>query len=214
MGAKIEPEPQVPPTGGGTSQPSSHLHLVNAATTATQKIPDKRKLSGAELGAARKVFSAGLKYELVSVEKMGSLTELINGSRAYTLGNTINLPGKAHAYPHQYVSVIIHELVHVWQYQHGGWGYAPSAVKAQLFGDGYDFAKALREGKPWAKMNPEQQGQMIQDAFRGAYFEAPGSRFGVFNNKGAVVRPGAPPPDGFADYTQALLDALAVLQKT
>jgi hypothetical protein len=188
--------------------------VVSAATSTAQKIPDKRKLSEAELAAARKVFGAGLKYEAVSVEKMGSFTELINGSRAYTLGNTINLPGKAHAYPHQYVSVIIHELVHVWQYQHGGWGYAPSAVKAQLFGDGYDFAKALREGKPWVKMNPEQQGQMIQDAFRGAYFEMAGSRFGVLNNKGAVVRPGAPSPDGFTDYTQALLDALAVLQKT
>lgn len=213
MGAKIEPESQVPPPEGA-SPASSHLHLVSAATSSAQKIPDKRKLSEAELVGARKVFGAGLKYEAVSVEKMGSFTELLNGSRAYTLGNTINLPGKAHAYPHQYASVIIHELVHVWQYQHGGWGYVPSAVKAQFFGDGYDFAKALREGKPWAKMNPEQQGQMIQDAFRSAYFETPGSRFGVLNSKGAVLRPGARPPDGFSDYTQALLDALAVLQKT
>jgi hypothetical protein len=130
------------------------------------------------------------------------------------MGNTINLPGKAHAYPHQYVSIIIHELVHVWQYQHGGWGYVPNALKAQFIGDGYDFAKALRDGKPWAKMNPEQQGQMIQDAFRGAYFETPGARFGVLNNKGAVVRPGAQLPEGFTDYTSALLDALAVLQKS
>jgi hypothetical protein len=213
MGAKIEPEPQVPPPGGA-SQGSSHLHLASAATSTAQKIPDKRSLSEAELVAARKVFGEGLKYPLVRVEKMGSFTELINGSRAYTLGNTINLPGKAHAYPHQYVSVIIHELVHVWQYQHGGWGYVPSALKAQFIGDGYDFAKALREGKPWVKMNPEQQGQMIQDTFRGAYFETPGCRFGVLNNKGAVVRPGTRPPDGFVDYTAALVDALAVLQKS
>jgi hypothetical protein len=212
MGAKIEPESQVPPPGGAADA-SPHLHMASAATSPPQKIPDKRKLSEDELVSARKVFGAGLKYEAVSVEKIGSVIELINGGRAYTLGNTINLPGKAHASPHQYVPVIIHELVHVWQYQHGGWGYAPSAVKAQLFGDGYDFAKALRAGKPWVKMNPEQQGQMIQDAFRGAYFEMEGSRFGVLNNKGAVVRPDAPPPDGFTDYTQALLDALAVLQK-
>jgi hypothetical protein len=212
MGAKIEPESQVPPPGGA-QQGSPHLHVVSAATSTAQKLPDKRPLSEAELVHSRKVFAGGLKYEAVSVEKMGSFTELINGSRAYTLGNTINLPGKAHAYPYQYVSVIIHELVHVWQYQRGGWGYVPSALKAQLFGDGYDFAKALREGKPWAKMNPEQQGQMIQDAFRGAYFENPGALFGVLNNKGAVVRPGTPPPEGFTDYTSALLDALAVLQK-
>ena len=212
MGAKIEPEPQVPPPGGA-SQGSSHLHLVNGAVSPSQKIPDKRSLSEAELVAARKVFGVGLKYEAVRVEKMGSFTELINGSRAYTLGNTINLPGKAHAYPHQYVSVIIHELVHVWQYQHGGWGYVPGALKAQILGDGYDFAKALREKKPWVKMNPEQQGQLIQDAFRGVYFDTPGALFGVLNNKGAVVRPGSRPPDGFVDYTSALKDALAVLQK-
>jgi hypothetical protein len=187
---------------------------VSAAASTPQKIPDKRSLSESELVAARRVFAGGLKYEVVRVEKMGSFTELINGSRAYTMGNTINLPGKAHAYPHQYVSIIIHELVHVWQYQHGGWGYVPNALKAQFIGDGYDFAKALRDGKPWAKMNPEQQGQMIQDAFRGAYFETPGARFGVLNNKGAVVRPGAQLPEGFTDYTSALLDALAVLQKS
>jgi len=213
MGAKIEPESQLPPPGGA-SQGSSHLHLVSAAASTAQKIPDKRSLSEAELVQARKVFAGGLKYEVVRVEKMGGFTELLNGSRAYTMGNTINLPGKAHAYPHQYVSIIIHELVHVWQYQHGGWGYVPNALKAQFVGDGYDFAKALRDGKPWAKMNPEQQGQMIQDAFRGAYFETPGARFGVLNNKGAVVRPGAQPPEGFTDYTSALLDALAVLQKS
>ena len=54
---------------------------------------------------------------------------------------------------------------------------------------------------------------MIQDAFRGAYFDTPGALFGVLNNKGAVVRPGTTPPDGFVDYTSALVDALAVLRK-
>jgi hypothetical protein len=211
MGAKIEPESQASPPGGPAS---SNLHLVNGATSTAQKIPDKRSLSEAELVAARKVFASGLKYDVVRVEKMGSFLELLNGSRAYTKGNTINLPGKAHAYPHQYVSVIIHELVHVWQYQHGGWGYIPNALWAQAFGDGYDFGKALRQGKPWAKMNPEQQGQMIQDAFRGAWFDSPGARFGVLNNKGAVIRQGTKPPDGFADYTSALVDALAVLRKS
>jgi hypothetical protein len=80
-------------------------------------------------------------------------------------------------------------------------------------GDGYDFAKALRDGKPWTKMNPEQQAQMIQDAFRGAYFDTPGALFGVLNEKGCVVRTNSKPPDGFTDYTSALVDALAVLRK-
>ena len=209
MGAKIEPEPQAAPPQG-----SSALHLANAEPSTAPKIPDKRSLSESEIEAARKVFATGLKYEPVRIEKMGGFTELLNGSRAYTWGNTINLPGKAHAYPHQYVSIIIHELVHVWQYQHGGWGYISNALLAQTFGDGYDFGKALRQGKPWAKMNPEQQAQMIQDAFRGVYFDTLGATFGVLNSKGIVVRPGTQPPDGFTDYTSALEDALAVLRKS
>jgi hypothetical protein len=212
MGAKIEPEPQASPSSD--AQPGSPtLHVVSGATSTAQKIPDKRRLSESELVAARKVFASSIKYEAVSVEKMGGFTEVINGSRAYTLGNTINLPGKAHAYPHQYLSVIIHELVHVWQYQHGGWGYIPNALWAQTVGDGYDFAKALRQGKPWKKMNPEQQGQMIQDAFRGVYFDTPGALFGVLNSKGIVVRPGTQAPEGFVDYTAALEEALAVIRK-
>lgn len=213
MGAKIEPEPQAPPPPGAP-QGSPTLHTVGDEPGTTQKIPDKRSLSESELEAARKVFASGLKYESVRIEKMGGFTELINGRRAYTLGNTINLPSKAHAYPHQYVSVIIHELIHVWQYQRSGWSYIPNALLAQTFGDGYDFAKALRQGKPWAKMNPEQQAQMIQDAFRGVYFDTPGAIFGVHNNKGIVVRPGTQPPEGFTDYTSALEDALTVLRKS
>jgi Domain of unknown function (DUF4157) len=208
MGAKIEPEPQASPPSGAPP-----LQVVSGVTSTAQKLPNKRPLSESELVAARKVFAAGLKYPPVSIEKMGSFLELLNGSRAYTTGNTINLPGKAYAYASQYVSIIIHELVHVWQYQHGGWGYVPNALWAQTLGDGYDFAKALRQGKPWVKMNSEQQAQMIQDAFRGAYFDTPGALFGVLNNKGAVVRPGTTPPNGFVDYTSALVDALAVLRK-
>ena len=214
MGAKIEPETQDSPPPGAAPQGTPALHVVSDTTDTAQKIPGKRPLSESELAAARKVFGSGLKYESVRIEKMGGFIEVLARSRAYTLGNTINLPGKAHAYPHKYVSVIIHELVHVWQYQHGGWGYIPSALLAQTFGDGYDFAKALRQGKSWVKMNPEQQGQMIQDAFRNAYFEIPGTLFGVLNNKGYTVRPGTKPPEGFVDYTSALEEALGVLRKS
>lgn len=212
MGAKIEPESPASPSGG-SQQGASGLHAVSSATGTTVSLPDKRPLSENELHAARKVFVSALDYLSVRVEKMGALTELINGSRAYTIGNTINLPSMAYAYPDKYTHIVIHELVHVWQYQHGGWGYVPSAALAQTLGDGYDFAKALRDGKPWTKMNPEQQAQMIQDAYRGVYFDTPFALFGVLNDKGCVVRSNTKPPDGFTDYTSALEEALAVIRK-
>lgn len=211
MGAKIEPESSATPPEGTPGGPV--LHAVSSAVGTTVNLPDKRPLSEIELQAARKVFVSSLDYLLVRIEKMGTILELINGSRAYTAGNSINLPSKAYAYPNQYTHIVIHELVHVWQYQHGGWGYVPNALWAQTLGDGYDFAKALRDGKPWTKMNPEQQAQMIQDAFRGAYFDTPGALFGVLNTKGCVVRTNTKPPEGFVDYTSALEDALAVIRK-
>jgi hypothetical protein len=213
MGARVDsPEtPDSPPEG--TKQESPNLHLVNAATSTPQALPDKRPLTEAEIQMLRKVFDAGLNYPVVRLTRMNRLIEVLNGSRAYTLGNTVHLPGKAYAYLHQYPSLLVHELVHVWQYQRDGWSYVPSALWAQTAGDGYDFAKALRQGKAWKDMNPEQQGQMIQDAYRGVYFDTPGALFGVLNNKGCVVRPGTPPPDGFTDYTSSLVAALELLRK-
>jgi hypothetical protein len=213
MGAKLE-SPESPPSSPEGEKPSAaNLHSTRAAASASQKLPDKRPLSEAEIHMAHKLFAAGLNYPLVRLTRMGSFIEAINGSRAYTMGNTIHLPGKAYAYLGQYTSILVHELVHVWQYQHGGWGYVPNALWAQIGGGGYDFAKALRQGKPWKKMNPEQQGQMIQDAFRGAYFDTPGALFGVVDNKGVVVRPNTTPPAEFTDYTSALVEALEILRK-
>ena len=211
MGAKIEPEPQAAPPNG-PRQPQLQAVSADASTT-SQKLPDKRPLSDTELVAARKVFGSALNFPPVRIERMGAVIEFFNGSRAYTTGNSINLPKIAYANPGQYTSIIIHELVHVWQYQHGGWGYVPNALWSQTVGDGYDFAKALRQGKPWAKMNPEQQAQMIQEAFRGVYFDTPGALFGIWNNKGTVVRTNNKPPDGFTDYTSSLVAALAVIRK-
>ncbi|MDY7231444.1 eCIS core domain-containing protein [Hyalangium rubrum] len=214
MGAKLEP-PETNAAPAEPSKPSGPIHLVNAAASSAQKLPDTRPLSEVEVQLLRKVFDAGLKYPPLRLTRMGSFTELINGSRAFTLGNTIHLPSKAYsAISSQYPSLLVHEAVHVWQYQRDGWGYVPNALWAQTGGDGYDFAKPLRQGKAWRRMNPEQQGQMIQDAYRGAWFEAPGALFGLLqNDKPTVIRPGSQPPDGFADFTYSLVAALEILRK-
>ena len=211
MGAKLEsPES----SGGEPNTPAEPLRLVTAAAaTGAEKLPGTRPLLELEIDLLRKVFGPGLKYLVVRLTRMSGVVASINGSRAFTLRNTIHLPAKAYNAMAQYPSLLVHEMVHVWQYQHEGWTYATDALWAQIGGDGYDFAKALRQGKPWKKMNPEQQAQMIQEAFRLGYFDNPGALFGLFNNKACVVRSSAQPPQGFTDSTSVLVDAVALLRK-
>jgi hypothetical protein len=186
--------------------------MVNAASSVKQ-LPATRPLQDSEVLLLRKVFAESLHYPPVRLTRMNTLVEAINGSRAFTLATTIHLPAKAYNSLAQYPSLLVHEMVHVWQYQHTGWNYATNALWAQTGGDGYDFAKALRQGKPWRKMNSEQQAQMIQEAFRGVYFDTPDALFGLLNNKACLVRPSPKPPEGFIDYTSVLVDAVALLRK-
>jgi hypothetical protein len=210
MGAKLE-SPESP--ASEAEKPAEPLRLVNAASS-LQRLPGTRPLQKSEELLLRKVFGASLRYPLVRLTRMSALVAAVNGSRAYTLGNTIHLPAKAYDAMAQYPSLLVHEMVHVWQYQHQGWTYAADALWAQTGGDGYDFAKALRQGKSWKQMNPEQQAQMIQEAFRGVYFDNPGALFGLLNDKSCLVRASTKPPAGFLDFTPVLVEAVALLRKT
>jgi hypothetical protein len=211
MGAKLEP-PELPASESPAEKPAERLRLVNAASS-VQRVPDTRPLLDSEVVMLRKVFGTGLNYQMVRLTRMSALVAAVNGSRAFTLATTIHLPAKAYLAMAQYPSLLVHEMVHVWQYQRTGWSYATNALWAQTGGDGYDFAKALREGKSWQKMNPEQQAQMIQEAFRGVYFDTPSALFGLINDKACIVRPSSKPPQGFSDYTSVLVDAVALLRK-
>jgi len=178
---------------------------------------DKRPLSELEVRVLRKVFAEGLSYGPVRLVRMSNFIAQLNGARAFVLGNALNLPGRDFdaISRGESMSLLVHEAIHIWQYQHQGWGYVAEALWAQGFGEGYDYVKALRAGKAWRKMNPEQQAQLVQDAYKGGYFDAPGARFGVQRDgkAGSVVSPGKEPPQGFTDYTAVLVAALELLQK-
>jgi hypothetical protein len=216
MAGRDSPRPQdVPP--GGQGQQAPNLRSVGAAAdhASAPEHTDKRPLNDQEVRVLRRVFGDGISYEPVRLVRMAPFIAQINGSRAFVLGNTLNLPERNFVAISrgQQMDLLVHEATHIWQYQHQGWGYVAEALWAQGFGDGYDYVKALRAGKPWRKMNPEQQAQLIQDAFRGRYFDAPGARFGAVSNTGTVVLPGQAPPDGFADFTSVLAAAVELLQK-
>jgi hypothetical protein len=201
-----------PPEAPGREAPP--LHGVSASPPATPD-PGKRVLTPVELQKLQRVFGGGIVYKLVTVVRLSRFVMTLNGSRAFVTGNTVNLPepdylallnGRSH-------SLLVHEMTHVWQFQHQGWGYVAQALWAQGFGDGYDYAKALRQGTPWRKMNPEQQAQMIEDAFKAGYFDAEGARFGLRRGLAAILRSGQTVDPDFTDYTPVLVTALEELRK-
>jgi hypothetical protein len=90
--------------------------------------------------------------------------------RPFTLGNTIYLKGVDLT---ERPDILVHEVVHVWQYQHEGPRYTTDALGAQLVygwnGRGaYDWEAELARGRTdWAELNKEAQGAFVQHLWAG-----------------------------------------------
>ncbi|MGE0325386.1 MAG: hypothetical protein AB7K71_07125 [Polyangiaceae bacterium] len=134
---------------------------------------NERMLTSSEREMAKRVFGDSIDYDKVRIGEGGKLLFSITQGREITLGNEIvSHEGKLN--PHTF----IHELTHVWQYQHGGGDYAPKALVAQLKGDagvgpGYDWRKGIDAGESWKDLNPEQQAQLVADAYVDLYSDSP-----------------------------------------
>ena len=94
-----------------------------------------------------------------------------------TIGNTVHLrsdwglfAGTELDLSERGVSVLVHELIHVWQFQNGGLAYIPGSLIAQhraWLRDGsrhgaYDWTTVDQAGLPWERWNPEQQAQAVE----------------------------------------------------
>jgi hypothetical protein len=88
--------------------------------------------------------------------------------RAFVIEDTLFIP--ARFLPLQ-AAVLVHEICHVWQPQHGGHSYIADSLEAQLFGDGYRLEKGLAEGRRWAGLNCEQQATLVEEGFAQGAFQ-------------------------------------------
>jgi hypothetical protein len=129
-----------------------------------------RPLEPHEIAHAREIFGNAVDYRAVRISR-GSVLATFS---ATALGNRINLQPvhfMAGTFDHNAIgmSVLIHELAHVWQYQHSGLRYVVSSLVAQAWSwartgsrrGAYDWRKALH--RPWPRWNAEQQAQCISD---------------------------------------------------
>ncbi len=108
-------------------------------------------------------------------------------SNAFALGNTLRFSrllrtGESAEPTERLIDMgwIVHELTHVWQFQHFGWSYLLRALAAQfrlgarayryseaedLEAKGMDLQSQRDSGRRFGDFNPEQQGDIARDFY-------------------------------------------------
>jgi len=128
------------------------------------------RLTESEIRSASMVLGENsIKYRSVRVAE-GRLLTLIfkfGPGRAFTTFHTVNLP-KSGDHSRANLELLIHELVHVYQFERIGTDYIFQSLRAQKTGGYfYDSWPGLNEwrekGKRFKDYNREQQGQIAQD---------------------------------------------------
>jgi hypothetical protein len=119
-------------------------------------------LSETEIRYLKRIFGNSIDYSKVIIHVDSSLLSF-SGGRAFVEGNII------HMRKTWSMSLLVHEMTHVWQYQTGGWKYATDAIIAQqqsIITTGSDrsaYNWKLVRNKSWKDWNPEQQARAVED---------------------------------------------------
>ena len=129
-------------------------------------------LTDAETEAASLVLGLeAIQYRAVRVAE-GRILRLIfrlNKGRAFTTFHTINFPGAGH-HTRSHLDIVVHELVHVYQFELVGSLYIWQALRAQRtagysYGGWSQLVEDRSKGKRFRDYNREQQGQIAQDYY-------------------------------------------------
>jgi hypothetical protein len=203
------------------------LRLVDMIQTVTRRQPAKRPLTERELEILRPIFDDSLLYPLIQIVE-GPAGVLTFSGRAVTMGFTIYLPDYSER-------TLVHECVHTWQFQYGGFGYIGNSAMNQLYGifnpvvDEYDWKPGLDAGESWYTLQSiEAQANFVDaiwgeghfvfadidvpaDFTPGAFFREEDAALGsnAFISKDADDGDGV---DTFTTYTDQANDAWRILR--
>jgi len=123
-----------------------------------------RPLTESEIETARSVFGDAIPLHRVRVDESAHIV-CRRWHVIYVSFFTINAWGKFHP------EILVHELVHVWQYLQSGSIYIPRALYAQRTQEGYNYggvtalSACLHRGGSLQDFNLEQQADIISDYF-------------------------------------------------
>lgn len=125
----------------------------------------KRGLSEKERGVLRPIFRDALLYDAISIIE-GNAGLLGISGQPFTMGFKIYMPSYSDA-------TLVHECVHVWQFQFEGTKYIGNSALNQLDAkvlspayDPYEWTAAIDSGATWYTLRSvEAQAQFIEDVF-------------------------------------------------
>lgn len=127
--------------------------------------PRTRGLNARERALAQRFFGEGMPYHRIAIDQ-GAWLGPPQGRFCYVSFGTINLWGQMSD------CLLVHELVHVWQFHRWGSVYIPRALVAQRSAAGYNYGGlgplkiALAGGWGLASFNAEQQADVVADYCR------------------------------------------------
>ena len=129
-------------------------------------------LTASELSAASCVLGASaIQYDKVRVAE-GRILYIISKiirNRSFTLFHTVNF-SKESGHSRAELDIVVHELVHVFQFEKIGSLYIPQSLQAQMK-EGYDYGgwtqlvQDWNDGRRFRDFNREQQAQIAQDYY-------------------------------------------------
>lgn len=160
----------------------------------------ERALTDEEKRQLRRAFKDSLNYYVMRVSE-GHAGIFQPGANKFTLGNTIYFKGLPVDLPG-----LVHESVHVWQYQNGGARYITDNIWAMITADNFNaddvYVTEINGGKnDWEQFHDEAQSELIEDMWEegqllsgdatiatgnGVFYDADGKEtFGRFVHLGA-----------------------------
>jgi hypothetical protein len=164
------PTPLTTGLSSGVSRRSVRLRFPVLETLAYQygwAFGRRRSLDDAERRQAREIFGDSLDLDAVRIVT----TPL--AAAPTTLGDYIRSSSSMST------ATLIHELTHVWQYQHGGAGYISDSLCHQVAAwaatgsrnAAYDLTDIVRSGKRFSEYTAEQQAMIVE-----TYYSDPAKR--------------------------------------
>ncbi len=150
---------------GGPELVEFVLHIISNATP----------LTSTERAAAQSVLGASaVRWDEVRIDEGGALSLVfkLNQGRAFTTFHSINMTAADRAD----LSIVVHELTHVDQYEHAGSVYIGQALGDQItegahaydYGGPSGLSADRAAGKHYADYGRERQAQIAQDFYRDA----------------------------------------------
>lgn len=143
---------------------------------------DIRKLNEGEMTLASGIFGRSLRYDLVRIDAKPWYTP--RKILAWVTFSTIHCKNEMEEH------IFIHELVHVWQFQHFGAVYMSKSMIAHLHPFPYNYGgkenlyQQMLRGRGLVSFNFEQQAEIIEDYYKSTKqkYEAPmfGNVLGYF----------------------------------